>query len=119
MIYEGLRIRPPVCIMFPKVVPAQGDVIDDNTIPGGTAIGMNLTSTFRSPKTWGPDAELFRPERFLEVDHATRVSLERLVELAFGHGRFGCAGKPLAFMELNKVFFEVFPLNFMFVSTTS
>lgn len=29
--------------------------------------------------------------------------------MIFGYGRFGCAGKPLAQMELHKVYFEVSP----------
>lgn len=93
--------------MFPKVVPPEGDVIHGIFIPGGTAVGWNLISLMRSPEHWGIDADRFRPERFLDVDDETRVSQERLVELVFGYGRFACAGKPLAMMELSKTFFEV------------
>lgn len=42
-----------------------------------------------------------------KVDDKTRAARERLVDLAFGYGRFRCAGQPVAFVELNKVFFEV------------
>lgn len=100
-------MRPPTPIKFPKLVPPQGDEIDGKFIPGGTAVGWNLIPMMRSPRHWGHDGELFRPERFMEVDEDTRASMERLVEMVFGYGRFGCAGKPLAFMELNKVYFEV------------
>ncbi|KAL2277472.1 hypothetical protein FJTKL_15389 [Diaporthe vaccinii] len=108
VIYEGLRMRPPTRIKFPKLVPPQGDEIDGKFIPGGTAVGWNLIPMMRSPRHLGHDGELFRPERFMEVDEDTRASMERLVEMVFGYGRFGCAGKPLAFMELNKVYFELF-----------
>jgi hypothetical protein len=104
-------MRPPVPIKFPKVVPPQGDEIDGKFIPGGTAIGWNLIPMMRSTRHWGQDAEVFRPERFTEAGEDTRLSMERLVELVFGHGRFSCAGKPLAFMELNKVYFEVSALG--------
>lgn len=33
--------------------------------------------------------------------------MERSVELVFGSGRYGCLGKNVAFVELNKVFVEV------------
>jgi hypothetical protein len=33
------------------------------------------------------------------------------VELIFGCGRWGCSGKPVAFMELNKIFIEVCKAN--------
>ncbi|KAI3396744.1 hypothetical protein diail_11706 [Diaporthe ilicicola] len=108
VIYEGLRMRPPVPLKFPKVVPPQGDEIDGKFIPGGTAVGWNLLPMMRHPRHWGHDGDVFRPERFTEADENTRASMERLVDMVFGHGRFGCAGRPLAFMELNKVYFELF-----------
>lgn len=68
---------------------------------------MNAPAMLKSRAMFGADADLFRPERFSEVDDATRASLEREVEMAFGYGRYMCAGKPVAFMELFKTFFEV------------
>ncbi|ROW02925.1 hypothetical protein VSDG_01713 [Cytospora chrysosperma] len=108
VIYEGLRMRPPAPLMFPKVVPPQGDEIDGKFIPGGTAVGWNLMPMMRDARHWGRDPEIFRPERFMDADDKTRVSMERLVEMIFGYGRFGCAGKPLAQMQLHKVYFELF-----------
>lgn len=93
--------------MFGKVVPPQGDVIDGKFIPGGTVIGGTVGPLMRSYPYWGHDSDIFRPERFLEVDDEQRATLERIVEMAFGYGRLKCAGQPVAFMELNKVFFEV------------
>ncbi|KAK1638423.1 BcABA1, cytochrome P450 monooxygenase [Colletotrichum phormii] len=107
LIYEGIRIRAPATGLYPKTVPPQGDTIDGKFIPGGTAIGMNAPGLLKSPALFGEDAELFRPERFLEVDDAARMSMERDVEMAFGYGRYMCAGKPVAFMELYKAFFEL------------
>lgn len=105
--YEGLRQRPPAPGLYPKAVPPEGDTIHGKFIPGGTAIGMNTSSLFASKKHFGVDADVFRPERFTEASEDDRQEMERLVELCFGHGRYMCAGKPVAFMELNKVFFEV------------
>lgn len=51
---------------------------------------------------------MFRPERFMEAEReGHRIEMEKQVELAFGYGRWMCAGKPVAMMELSKVFFEV------------
>ncbi|KAI1365548.1 pisatin demethylase [Xylaria arbuscula] len=107
VVYEGLRMRPPAPGLYPKAVPPEGDHMHGKFIPGGTAIGMNTASLFASTAIFGDDAALFRPERFTEVDEQKRAEMERLVELAFGYGRFQCAGKPVAFMELNKVMFEL------------
>ncbi|KAK7757415.1 hypothetical protein SLS62_000428 [Diatrype stigma] len=108
VIYEGLRIRSVSLGFNPKVVPPEGDTIHGKFIPGGTSVGMNLASLMRSKSLFGADAGMFRPERFLEIGGAARSEMQRNVELNFGYGRWMCAGKPLAFMELNKVFFELF-----------
>ncbi|KAI2619225.1 BcABA1, cytochrome P450 monooxygenase [Hypoxylon sp. NC1633] len=107
VIYEGMRMRPPAPGLYPKSVPPEGDVIHGKFIPGGTAIGMNTSAVMRSTELFGADADLFRPERFMEVDEAARAEMERNVELVFGHGRWMCAGKPVAFMELYKIYFEL------------
>ncbi|KAF6822863.1 pisatin demethylase [Colletotrichum plurivorum] len=114
LVYEGLRIRAPATGLYPKTVPPQGNTIDGKFIPGGTAIGMNAPGTLKSTSVFGAYADLFRPERFLEVaNDAQRAGMERDVEMAFGYGRYMCAGKPVAFMELYKTFFE-FMRNFDF-----
>lgn len=60
-----------------------------------------------STEIFGPDAEIFRPERFTECDADKRAELERTVELAFGSGRWMCAGKLVAFTQMSKVLFEL------------
>lgn len=107
MIYEGLRIRAPATGLYPKTVPEPGETVLGYFLPAGTAIGMNVPALLKSRDVFGHDVDIFRPERFLETDESTRIQMERQVELAFGHGRYGCVGKSIALMELNKVFFEV------------
>ncbi|KAH6651703.1 pisatin demethylase [Truncatella angustata] len=107
VIYEGLRQRPPAPGLYPKSVPPEGDYIHGKFIPGGTAIGMNTASLFSSTTQFGVDAGIFRPERFTEASEEHREHMKKTIELCFGHGRFMCAGKPVAFMELNKAFFEL------------
>lgn len=92
---------------MPKEVPPEGDTIHGKFIPGGTSIGMNPSGLLRSKELFGADADMFRPERFLEIDKEARTKMQRDVELTFGYGRWMCAGKPIAFLELNKVYFEV------------
>lgn len=102
-----MRARPVAVGQMPKVVPAGGDTVDGKFIPAGTAVGMNISTLLQSKVLFGADANIFRPERFLEADQSARAEMQRNVELIFGTGRWACAGKPLAFMELGKVFFEV------------
>ncbi|KAJ4386000.1 Cytochrome P450 monooxygenase aba1 [Gnomoniopsis smithogilvyi] len=111
VIYEGIRMRPPLLGLFPKVVPPEGEVFDGKFIPGGTGICMNTSSLLRRQDLFGQDAHVFRPERFLElgaVGSPRRNEMERNVELAFGYGANQCVGKPLALMEIYKAIFEVY-----------
>lgn len=100
-------MRPPLIGFFPKVVPPGGENILGHEIPAGTAIGTNMSAMLRSTELFGPDADLFRPERFLELDETRRKQMERDTELAFGNGQWMCVGKTIAFMEINKSVFEV------------
>ncbi|KAI1763974.1 cytochrome P450 [Hypoxylon sp. FL1150] len=107
VIYEGLRINIPFSGMAMKEVPPEGDMIDGKFIPGGTRIGWNLLYIQRSQAIFGPDADVFRPERWLDVDPEKHREMISVVELVFGYGRWGCSGKSVAFMELNKVYVEL------------
>lgn len=110
VVYEGIRMRPPLLGLFPKVVPAGGVQFCGKHIPAGTSICMNTSALLRREDLFGADTEVFRPERFLElgeVGSPRRNEMERNVELAFGYGANQCVGKPLALMEIYKAIFEV------------
>ncbi|KAI3545263.1 cytochrome P450 [Colletotrichum abscissum] len=107
IIYEGLRMCAPFTGLCAKEVPAGGDTIDGHFVPGGTRIAQNVWGTLRRADVFGKDADLFRPERWIEADAATKDKMQKTTELAFGYGRWGCAGKNVAFLELNKVFVEL------------
>lgn len=101
-------MRTPSAGLFPKTVPAGGETIAGRLVPGGTAVAANAAALMRCADTFGADVDVFRPERFVDAPDAdARARMERHVELVFGVGRFMCAGKPIALMELNKIFFEV------------
>lgn len=61
----------------------------------------------RRQSIFGQDAQVFRPERYLECDQEKKHEMIRTVDLTFGYGRWMCAGKTLALIELNKIIFEV------------
>lgn len=76
-------------------------------IPGGTSIGYDAFGIFRSKEIFGQDADIFRPERWLEDTPESIKELERTLDLVFSFGRYQCLGRNVAMMELNKVFVEV------------
>lgn len=100
-------MRPPAPGMYPKSVPPEGMTIDGKFVPGGVEIGINPGSMMHRTEIFGDDVEYFRPERFTEADDVQRAAMERTVELVFGYGRWMCAGQTIAFMELNKAYFEL------------
>ncbi|KAL8391490.1 hypothetical protein RB595_010203 [Gaeumannomyces hyphopodioides] len=109
VVYEGIRMRPPLLGLLPKVVPPQGDTLAGVAVPGGTAICANQSSLLRSEALFGPDPDVFRPARFLDLPQPERAAMQRNVEAgAFGSGQWQCVGRTIAFMELQKVVFELF-----------
>lgn len=111
-IKEGLRMYPPVTGLLAKETPKEGAYIDGKFAPPGTWIAWNSWGMQRDQAIYGVDAEVFRPERWLPRDdsEAEQSRLERMTEtvgLVFGYGRFGCLGKGVATMELNKGIIEV------------
>ncbi|KAH8651131.1 cytochrome P450 [Xylariales sp. PMI_506] len=107
VIYEALRFRPPALYGHYKSVPPGGDTLNGVFLPGGTAVTHNIFGLMMSEDIFGSDADMFRPERFLQCDEAKRVEMERVVEFAFGTGRWMCAGKLVAFTQMYKVIFEL------------
>jgi len=107
VIREGARMWPPATGVMSKVVPPEGDTFNGVFLPGGTEIGQCAWSIMRSKKVFGDDAELFRPERWLEAKSEKLESMERTLGLLWGHGKYSCLGKNIAMMELNKVYFMV------------
>lgn len=111
VIYESLRMRPPFDGLPFKVVPPEGDhTRDGRFIPGGTKITATFGAMQRNKEVFGLDADVWRPERWLEEDGCDperRREMKSVVEMVFGYGRWQCAGKMVAMVELNKVFCQV------------
>lgn len=107
VIWEGLRVHPPFGGLIMKQVGNEGDMFDGKYLPPGTRIGHSTWAVTHETSVFGADASVFRPERWLEADEKMRATMRRQTELVFGSGRWGCPGKVVAFIELNKVMVEV------------
>ncbi|KAK3373041.1 cytochrome P450 [Lasiosphaeria ovina] len=107
VVSEGFRLRNPVNYGHFKRVPAGGDTIGGLFVPGGTAIGHNVLALTRDEAVFGSDAHVFRPERFLECAPEEKVKMTRALDILWGGGRWTCAGRGIAVMEINKVVFEL------------
>jgi len=98
---------PPTTGLGSKQVPPEGDTIAGYYVPGGTQIAHNFSGVMRLPRIWGEDADVFRPERWLEAEGERLKEMQGTVELVFGSGKYQCLGSRVAMVELNKVFVEV------------
>ncbi|KAK0118344.1 hypothetical protein ONS95_012634 [Cadophora gregata] len=108
VIKEGLRIFPPVVGLMSKEVPPGGDTIDGVFVPGGTKIGYGMYGVFHNKAMWGDDPAVYRPERWLDKDEEKLREMDSTLDLVFGYGKWKCLGSVVAWMELNKLFVELF-----------
>lgn len=71
---EAMRIRPAVGLDITRTVPPEGAELDGQFFPGGVAIAVNGWVLHRDKATFGQDAEVYRPERWLaDVEEARRM----------------------------------------------
>lgn len=106
-IWEGLRLNPPFHGLVPKLPPAGGETFKGVYYPEGTEVAVSLQAMCKHRDVFGVDTELFRPERWLEVDQETKVRFRQTVDTVFGAGRWLCLGRHVAMMELGKAMAEV------------
>ncbi|KAL0934654.1 benzoate 4-monooxygenase cytochrome p450 [Colletotrichum truncatum] len=107
VIKEGLRIWPPGTGLLPKV-SLKDELMGETHIPAGTNVAWSPFSVTHEKEVFGPDAGMFRPERWLGISKEKYRMMETQTMLLFAGGsRFECLGKNLAMMELNKVYVEL------------
>ncbi|KAI1849485.1 hypothetical protein JX266_004980 [Neoarthrinium moseri] len=107
VVREGLRIYPGGTPLAFKEVPIGGDMVAGYRLPAGTQVGMDVWGALRNTQFWGEDADLFRPERWLNLAEARFSSMVECLDFQFGYGRYQCLGRPLVFMEMNKTLPEL------------
>ncbi|KAI4862728.1 cytochrome P450 [Hypoxylon rubiginosum] len=101
-IKECLRFRPVTSLALWRKVPAGPPLrLHGYEFPPGSTVGVNVPAMHLNPANFGPDAEEFRPERWLESPEAWR-RLDRL-SLAWGGGAHTCPGRNLAELMLHKI----------------
>ncbi|KAL8325778.1 hypothetical protein RB597_008849 [Gaeumannomyces tritici] len=121
VIKESLRMHPTVGICLERVVPEQGLTLPDGRhIPAGTTVGLNPAVVLRGRAVYGPDADDFRPERWLlrahddddDADGAgserRRRRMEEVASFAWGGGSRACLGRQLATVALYKLMAMLF-----------
>lgn len=110
VVNEAMRYHPPISMNMERIVPPEGLTLPDGSfVPGGTLVGMNPYIVCRNKRVFGPDADDFRPDRWLREDSETedaykeRMQLWSTTQIQFGGGSRICLGRHLSYMEIYKV----------------
>jgi cytochrome P450 len=100
VILETLRINAPVGVLLPRVVSAKsgGVQVAGQFFPLGSVLGINPWVIHYNKDIFGPDADLFRPERWMVSPEET-ARLESCF-LGFGAGNRGCIGRNVNMLEM-------------------
>ncbi|MCJ1474776.1 hypothetical protein MMC13_003436 [Lambiella insularis] len=98
-INEGMRLHPSVGLTMPRLVPASGATISGFHFPEGYRVGVNAAVVQYDNDVFGPDADSFNPDRWIERD---AVQMDRTM-LQFGAGPRTCIGKNISLSEIYKL----------------
>ncbi|KAL4819371.1 cytochrome P450 [Aspergillus spinulosporus] len=99
-IKEGIRMHPITGVSFPRHAPSSGCEIAGYWIPGNARIGVNPTVIHFDKTVFGEDANVFRPERWIEAG-ANAANMDRHI-MQFGMGARICLGKNISMCEIYK-----------------
>ncbi|KAF4986398.1 hypothetical protein FDECE_15971 [Fusarium decemcellulare] len=99
---EALRLHPAVGLPLERVVPKGGATIAGQFFPEGTIVGVNTWVEHANPVIFGPDPEVFRPERWIESDKQKLDAMNRHW-MPFGMGARTCIGRHVSTMEISKL----------------
>jgi len=96
---ESMRVIPPVVAV---IRVATEDIVlpaSKTFVPKGTSLHIGMYPLHRHPHVWGPDADTFRPERWIE-DPELRSRVTPCAFMPFAVGKRACIGKDFAMQEL-------------------
>ncbi|KAF7563556.1 hypothetical protein G7046_g563 [Stylonectria norvegica] len=97
---EGLRIFPSAPIGFTRTVPAGGDSVAGEFIPGGATVSTCMWAATHTEDNF-KDAYEFRPERWLNKEESTD---KLAASNAFSLGPRGCIGRSKFLLPKHRIF---------------
>ena len=65
---EAMRVRPAVGLNITRHIPPEGAEIDGKRYPGDTRVALNAWVLHLDKQVFGNDADIYRPDRWLEGD---------------------------------------------------
>lgn len=111
VIREAYRLhRPSSAFTLQRIAGPEGMELPEGVrLPPGTQVGCNMGTMNRSQKSWGADANIFRPERWVQEKgesdegfHERRKAMDK-ADFSFSQGSRTCLGKSVTALEMFKV----------------
>ncbi|KAL4173828.1 hypothetical protein KRP22_005775 [Phytophthora ramorum] len=99
---ETLRLHPPVP-MAPKYVVEDTTLSDGTFVKGKSMIVLATYVMARMQEVWGPDAEVFKPERWIDPTTGKLIPVSAYKFASFNAGPRMCLGMNLAMLEMKLV----------------
>lgn len=103
---ETLRGAEATTTMVPRLAKKGGTVVLGHFVPEGAHLSATPWITGRDFAMYGEDAELFRPERWLEAS-SEQLQMWRKYNFQFGYSTRACAGKEIGLMGVYKLSLQV------------
>ncbi|KAE8151989.1 cytochrome P450 [Aspergillus avenaceus] len=102
VIKEAIRHRNVVRIVIERNTGPNGVRLCGQDIPPGTTVGCLQHAVHHHIPTFGNDAHLYRPERWLECTDNERAVMERSM-FVFGYGSHQCVGQNIVRLLMYKL----------------
>lgn len=99
VIQEVLRLYPPAAFVSREAL--EDTQVGNISVPKGVCLWTLIPTLHRDTEIWGPDANEFKPERF--IDGVSKACKSPQAYIPFGLGPRLCLGKNLAMVELKVV----------------
>jgi cytochrome P450 len=94
---EAMRLLPSIVYQLLRHAPP-GLTVDGRSVPAGTQIGISPLTQNRDMDVFGPDPDIFRPERWLEDPEKAKY-METMNMTFGGTGPRMCIGRNLALVS--------------------
>ncbi|KAL0638307.1 hypothetical protein Q9L58_002609 [Maublancomyces gigas] len=105
-IRETFRGAETTITMIPRAAQKGGVQILGQFVPEGTHLSATPWITHRNRAMYGEDAEIFRPERWLEAG-SEQLQQWKKYDFQFGYGSRACPGKTIAHMAIYKLSLQI------------
>jgi cytochrome P450 len=92
VIKESFRLYSPFAVSFQRYAPPQGIMLAGTHIAAGMRVGINPAVSQHHKEVFGVDANVFRPERWLDGNVEQLKIMDRNL-MFFGVGTRRCTGK--------------------------